>query len=293
MPYEKTTFTKPIKIDGIYTIHYFEYTKDFSYSGEFHDFWEIVYADKKSVLITAGATEMLLKAGQMFIHRPNEFHKIRCDGTRAANAVILSFDCDCDELYSAAGKIITCSTEEKQLLGTIVSEAAEAFDTPLGSPYTTVMKKSDSRKFACEQTIGTCIELLLISLIRRNSAKSPDTKEVNNTLLLEICEYLEANVDKALKFEDIRKHFNVSASVIKRLFKSALNCGIMEHFMRLKIDNAKQLIRENEMNFTEISEHLCFSSPQYFSSAFTRVCGMTPREYANSVKANFENQNNT
>lgn len=287
MDYIRTNLETPLKVDGIYTIHYFEYTKDFSYSGEFHNFWEIVYADKQRVVITADATELTLEAGQLYIHRPNEFHKIRCDGTRAANSVVISFDCECPELFSAAGKVITCSNEEKQLLGTIVSEAADAFSTPLGSPYTNKMEKSATAKFATEQIIKHCIELLMINLIRGNITETKTSTDKQNKLLMEICEYLKSNVDKPLMFEDIRKRFNVSASVIKRLFKSTLGCGIMEHFMRLKIDNAKQLIRENEMNFTEISEHLAFSSPQYFSSAFKRISGMSPSEYENSVKLNF------
>ncbi len=287
MDYIRTNLETPLKVDGIYTIHYFEYTKDFSYSGEFHNFWEIVYADKQRVVITADATELTLEAGQLYIHRPNEFHKIRCDGTRAANSVVISFDCEFPELFSAAGKVITCSNEEKQLLGIIVSEAADAFSTPLGSPYTNKMEKSPTAKFATEQIIKHCIELLMINLIRGNITETKTSTDKQNKLLMEICEYLKSNVDKPLMFEDIRKRFNVSASVIKRLFKSTLGCGIMEHFLHLKIDHAKQLIRENEMNFTEISEHLAFSSPQYFSSAFKRISGMSPSEYENSVKLNF------
>jgi len=287
MDYIRTQLETPMKVDGIYTIHYFEYTKDFSYSGEFHNFWEIVYADKKRVVITADATELTLEAGQLYIHRPNEFHKIRCDGTSAANSVVISFDCDCTELYSTAGKVINCSNEEKQLLGMIVSEATEVFSNPLGSPYTVKMEKSVTKKFAAEQMIKYCIELLLISLIRGNVTETYESTEKQNKLLMEICAYLESNIDKQLMFEDIRKQFNVSASVIKRLFKSTLGCGIMEHFLHLKIDHAKQLIRENEMDFAEISEYLAFSSPQYFSSAFRRVSGMAPSEYAHSVKINF------
>lgn len=287
MAYEKTVLDTALKIDGIYTIHYFEYTKDFNYSGEFHNFWEIVYADKKSVVITAGANEMTLKAGQMFIHRPNEFHRIRCDGTSAANSVVISFDCNCKELFDTAGKILTCSADEKRLMGLIISEALEAFSNPLGSPYTTKMEKSGKGNFACEQIIELSLELLLINLIRGNKADTPSTKREHSRLLIEICEYLESNIDKPLKFDDIKRQFNVSASVIKRLFQSSLNCGIMEHFLRLRIDTAKQLIREGEMNFTEISEYLCFSSPQYFSSAFKRISGMSPSEYEQSVKLNF------
>ncbi|MBQ2847650.1 MAG: helix-turn-helix transcriptional regulator [Clostridia bacterium] len=287
MEYVRTELSKQLEIEGIYTIHYFEYTKDFAYSGELHDFWEIVYADKKSVVITAGAHELILEAGQMYIHKPNEFHKIRCDGTRAANSVILSFDCSCPELMSIAGMVITCTTEEKRIMGLIISEAMSAFSTPLGTPYTSVLEKSESGEFGCEQMIGLYMEQLLIRLIRGNKRTYPAKTVSNSALLPQICEFLENNVDRHLNFSDIQKEFNISASVIKRLFRDNMNCGIMEHFSRLKIDAAKQMIRENEFNFTEISERLGFNTPQYFTAVFRRISGMSPSEYEKSVKLNF------
>ena len=105
--------------------------------------------------------------------------------------------------------------------------------------------------------------------------------------MLRICDYLENNVEKKLSFDDIQKEFNVSASVIKRLFQNNMSCGIMEHFTRLKIDEAKRMIREHEYNFTEISEKLGFNTPQYFTAVFRRLSGMSPSEYAYSVKSKF------
>ncbi len=287
MEYYRTELSRPLTIDGIYTIHYFEYTKDFAYSGEFHDFWEIVYADKKSVVITAGAKEMTLNAGQMYIHKPNEFHKIRCDGTSAANSVILSFDCSCSELMSIAGTVINCTGTERRLMGQIIEEATDAFSTPLGTPYTSVLEKSGTGRFGCEQLIQLYIEQLLISLIRGNRGKIETKKADSGTLLLRICNFLENNVEKKLSFTDIQKEFNTSASVIKRLFQNNMSCGIMEHFTRLKIDAAKQMIRESEYNFTEIAEKLGFNTPQYFTAVFRRLSGMSPSEYAYSVKSKF------
>ena len=285
MDYTLTRLSRPLVVDGIYTIHYFEYAKDFAYSGEFHDFWEIVYADKKSLVITAGAKELTLQVGQMYIHKPNEFHKIRCDGTSAANSVILSFDCACPELMSIAGMVINCSADEKNLMGKIIAEATEAFATPLGASYTRVMEKAQSTDFGCEQLIQLYLEQLLILLIRGNKRSQPvKSAPANETLLLRICEYLDANVEKRLQFEDIQKEFGVSASVIKRLFHSNMNCGIMEYFTFLKIDCAKQLIRESDLNFTEIAEKLGFNTQQYFTTVFRRISGMSPSEYANSVK---------
>lgn len=55
MEYVMTKLNTAVSVDGIYTVHYFEYAKDFAYSGEVHNFWELVYADKKSLYVTAGA----------------------------------------------------------------------------------------------------------------------------------------------------------------------------------------------------------------------------------------------
>jgi AraC-like DNA-binding protein len=67
-----------------------------------------------------------------------------------------------------------------------------------------------------------------------------------------------------------------------------MDCGAMEYFTRLKVDAAKQMIRENDLNFTEIADRLGFNTSQYFTTVFRRVTGMTPTEYAFSVKANFD-----
>ena len=123
-----------------------------------------VYADKQSLYITAGTEEILLPIGNLYIHRPNEFHKIRCDGIRAANSVIVSFDCDCPELMGCAGRVIQATKEEKTLLGTIIREAAQAFSTPLGLAYTRQMRKSGAGPFGCEQMIRIALEQLLIHI---------------------------------------------------------------------------------------------------------------------------------
>ena len=40
-----------IKINKLYTVHYFEYSKKFSFTGEKHNFWELVYADRGNVTV--------------------------------------------------------------------------------------------------------------------------------------------------------------------------------------------------------------------------------------------------
>jgi YesN/AraC family two-component response regulator len=60
--------------------------------------------------------------------------------------------------------------------------------------------------------------------------------------------------------------------------------GVMEYFKALKIEEAKTLIKESELNFTEISEKLSYASIHYFSRHFKRATGMNPSQFASSVK---------
>lgn len=286
MKYIKTKLKNALVINGVYSVHYFEYMKNFVFPGETHAFWEIVYADKKSLVITAGTEEIVLEPGHLFIHKPDEFHSIRC-GENAANSVIFSFDCQSDDLMEISGKVITCGAEERRLLANIIAEAADVFATPLGSMHTYRLEKNKLCGYGGEQLIRIYIEQLLIMLIRGHDKPVRVTKYENSRLLEQVCDYLEGNVENRLRFDDILKHFNISASVIKKIFRENLNCGVMEYFNKLKIESAKQMIREESYNFTEIADRLSFNTSQYFTTVFRRVTGMTPSEYEDSVKSKF------
>ena len=53
MYYPGIDFQTSISIGTLYSIHYYEYRTDFTFSGETHDFWEFVYADKGETIITS------------------------------------------------------------------------------------------------------------------------------------------------------------------------------------------------------------------------------------------------
>ena len=101
----------------------------------------------------------------------------------------------------------------------------------------------------------------------------------------EIIAYMKENLDKRIKRSDLCHKFNVSITSMETAFKKIKGQPVMRYFTKLKIEEAKRMIRENAYNFTEISEMLGFSTPHYFSTVFKKTINMTPSEYANSIKA--------
>ncbi len=81
MNYQPLVPHRPLLVQEIYTVHYFEYTTGCSFSGESHNFWELLYVDKGDIQVTAGEQTCRLRRGQLIFHAPGEFHAFSNLGT--------------------------------------------------------------------------------------------------------------------------------------------------------------------------------------------------------------------
>ena len=46
MAYKSTTLRTALTVRNIVSIHYFDYMSNFTFTGESHDFWELLCVDK-------------------------------------------------------------------------------------------------------------------------------------------------------------------------------------------------------------------------------------------------------
>ena len=95
---------------------------------------------------------------------------------------------------------------------------------------------------------------------------------------------MEEHVSEQLTIEKICKNTLISRSRLQKLFQELHGCGVMEFFTLMKIDTAKELIRCNQLNFTQIADRLGYTSVHYFSRQFKKITHMSPSEYASSIR---------
>ncbi len=96
---------------------------------------------------------------------------------------------------------------------------------------------------------------------------------------------MEEHINQQLTIEVLCRSTLVSRSQLQKLFQEAHGCGVIEFFTLMKIDTAKQMIRDNQLNFTQISDRLGYTSIHYFSRQFKKITHMTPSEYASSIRS--------
>ncbi len=281
----------PIVVENIVTVHYFEYSNTYEFSGESHDFWELLYVDKGEVTVKANDKNHELKKGQIIFHAPKEFHNVRSNGVVAPNLVVVSFVCKNENMDFFNEKILSADNTTRALLARIVDEAKKAFTTPLNNPDTKSFERSENAPFGAEQIICNCIEQLLIELIRQKNIEtdiqitSVISHGTKNEFASKIIEYLQSRVTERLTISKISRDNLVGQSYLQKSFKEATGSGVMDHFRQLKIEEAKKMIREGNSNFTQIAAKLNYDSVHYFSRHFKKATGMTPTEFSLSIKA--------
>ena len=292
MEYKSTVLRPSAVVHRVISIHYFEYMSDFSFPGESHDFWEFVCVDKGVIDVMAGEKRIPLKRGNIIFHQPGEFHNIITNGEVAPNLVVIGFECHSPCMKAFEGKILTVSETERELLARIIIEARNAFSGRMDDPYQEELVRNPSPlAFGAEQMIANYLEELILHLYRRyfenpgqfKTRRQPEV-HIKSDAYNRIIRYMEEHIGERLSLDTICRDTLTGRSQLQKIFREAHGCGVIDYFSSMKIDTAKQLIRDNHLNFTEISDRLGYTSVHYFSRQFKKLTGMTPSEYATSIR---------
>ena len=288
--YVKTQLQNVINISKIVTVHYYEFDKNFVFNGESHDFWEMVYIDKGRVQVRNDEEELNLSQGEIIFHRPNEFHSIKALDS-APNFFVVSFVCH-SPLMMYLEKYHTVLN--KMLLGfisSIIKEAETTYEMPKNDPTLKKLIKKETAPIGGEQLIKTYLEQFLIFLIRNILKKEepnvfPSKESMETHLVSSAKRLIEEKVEEPFRVNDLCVALGYSKSYLSKLFHEQTGETIANFAILQKIKRAKQLIRDGNLNFTQISDKLSFDNPQYFSRVFKRVTGMTPSEFKSSLDFN-------
>ena len=285
--YVKTKLQTLVNISKIVTIHYYEFDKNFVFDGEKHDFWEMVYVDKGKVEIMRDDEKILLQQGEIVFHKPNEFHSIRAYES-APNFFVLCFECNSSAMQYFEKRQQPLDKTLQPFLSSIIKESEKAYVIPKNDPHLTRLTKRDDAPLGSEQLIKTYLEQLLILLVRDVTQKGkegvfPSKELMQNHLVHAVKKFLTENVNTIVRVSDVCAKLGYSKSYLSGLFKAQCGESIASYALRVKIDKAKDLIREKNLNFTEISDLLSFDNPQYFSRVFRRLTGMTPTEFKRTL----------
>lgn len=280
-----------IIISNISSIYYFEFDDTFRDRIDSHEAWEMVYIDRGECNIVAEDKTLKLHQGDMYFHKPNETHMLQTVKGIAPNIFIINFYSISDSMMYFENRLLSASMSTKQHISAIIHEATNTFDQQFNNPYENALKpRADRGLWAGEQTIRLRLELMLIELVRENKYYLSNNKMfvskdiIEDEFALKIISFMEERLYGKFTMDELSHELSFGKTYISKCFVKACGYSIIDYFTKMKINEAKKLIRTSKFNFFEISEMLMFSNSHYFSTVFKKYTGMTPSQYKKSCK---------
>ncbi|MDR0336156.1 MAG: DNA-binding transcriptional regulator [Planctomycetaceae bacterium] len=109
--------------------------------------------------------------------------------------------------------------------------------------------------------------------------QSTDIIAVDNPLLVKALQFIRTEISNRILVSDVARELNVSKGTLNNLFRRYLNCSPIEEILRVRMEWAKELLRDSSYSVASISNMLGYETPEYFSRAFSREVKMAPMKY--------------
>jgi len=107
----------------------------------------------------------------------------------------------------------------------------------------------------------------------------------NDELVAQVQNHLSLTLKEDLDIEHISRQFNSSRRNLDRRFQKTLGMTAHAYLSKLRIDTAKDLLKNTDLNISETAHEVGFDDPAHFSALFKKRHGTTPRQYRTVVRA--------
>lgn len=103
-------------------------------------------------------------------------------------------------------------------------------------------------------------------------------------IIKEIEHYLITNIDGQITINELSTTFSISSTLLKNRFKLVFGKPIFQYMREYRCNLATELLNDREKSITDIAACVGYANSSKFSSAYTKICGISPSMYRKKQK---------
>lgn len=134
-----------------------------------------------------------------------------------------------------------------------------------------------SEQARVRDAVNEFISECMMSIERRNADKL-------RGLIGNIKEYINENVGDSISLEGISQQFNISPSYLSRQFKKVERINLKDYIVKTRMELAKEYLIGSDRSVAEIAMLTGYTNANYFSLAFKKYEGVSPKKFAQTGK---------
>ena len=236
-----------------------------------HAFWEVIYVHSGRGHYVYGKKKIPFAAGDCFLFEPGVFHRVYCDQSEPMTQLYVGFAVAGNskspwkpgvELPKLTN--LSCGPQARRELALLYAACAKSQESGLNQQRGAVLR-----------VIAWLIETL------SNHSKSTTTARPDRSAALagNARRYLDEHLDRHVTVEEIAESFYLSPHYFGNLFKSATGLSVKEYHHAARMAKAAELLREGNLNISEIAQALGFETVHYFSRRFKEFYRVAPTKF--------------
>ena len=240
--------------------------------------YEISYIVSGKGWFAAGGDRHELKAGDIFICRPGEWHEGGASADDPFRYYYFGFHFHAGLREDDPMALIKQLLDERQ-----IRFCSDRYD--IRTPFAGALKELNSSDPFSQTMMHMYLQQLLMLTFRNfrsgEELKYPgDGREHSGKrAVYAAIQYID---DRLLHIEDLKEvsdAFGYSLSHLSHLFSKETGQSLRSYYVQRKWQKAVELMKERNYNLTEIAAILRYDSIHTFSRAFRRAFGLSPTRY--------------
>jgi YesN/AraC family two-component response regulator len=243
-----------------------------------------MYVIHGACLIETKDASIAMKKGEFILIDANIEHRLQVDKERPCRMLNVEFGFyEEDTNLPAFHTIVEGSETLKYLLHSdkpyfALKDSDEVYITL--KSLIMELNREDSNENLLVQLLFDQLLIRISRLYYESGSKNPGPGVIH---VKKAMQYIHQHYDRDIQIKDIAAAANVHSGYLHRIFRNNKGCTINEYLMQFRMEKAKTLLANTDIQISDISDYVGINSRQYFAFVFKKYTGLSPSSYRRSM----------
>jgi len=257
---------------------------DRPFNNHWHPDLEFYYVIEGTYQIRLDNNTYILNAGDIFIVRPGENHSIQSVSQKAKyySVGIATRLVSLDEGHFFQKSFLEPLDRGMLEFDPLVRPSDpdyQNFSMPMDRVIQTEDRKDKVVMYS--SAVSICCALIQRSRIKEKKTEgfSKEHDAVQQCVL-----FIKKNYMHKVTLEQLAEIANLHPNYLCTLFRKYMGTSPMTYLSRVRMQRARKLLRETDLNIRQVAEQTGFNSASFFSKRFKAIMGIPPAEYGDAYR---------
>ncbi len=240
------------------------------------DYFELTVVTSGEGIVTTNGVQVPVRTDDIYVSFPFDHHTISVPEDTTMHYDFFSFFVHDNDLSDELQNIIFLNGDP---LKRVIR------NDQLKHLVSSAIYEMSKEKMFKDAYLETLFRQIVIQVIRsfNNQSTVAEIPAAKDELCYQIMGYIAANIYSIRSLRQITEELNYEYTYLSKVFRKKTSQTISDYYNFRRLETACSLIRETDLNFTQIAAKLNYSSVYAFSKAFKKYYLLSPMDYRKNM----------